>query len=123
MGSKPTSRSSLTGISSEAECAVRGGEAAGSIPASPTICYTVSMNKPLKDLDPKLTEHRLRFSCPACPKPHMILIDLDKPGTLNGGVFWIRTGDTVENLTTNPSIDGTPDCKFHGWIRKGQVSW
>lgn len=40
-------------------------------------------------------------------------------------IAWGRTGETLDSLTINPSIDcsGTPSCSFHGWIKNGEVTW
>lgn len=37
----------------------------------------------------------------------------------------VSTGESFETLTLNPSIDCTRGggCKFHGWVKDGQVTW
>jgi hypothetical protein len=73
----------------------------------------------LAELDPKLTDGRLRFRCPACGE-HQISIPV-------GPVFqavppiWSVAG-TLENLTVRPSIDAlTPPCRWHGFITNGAI--
>lgn len=70
------------------------------------------------------------FSCPLCPSGHRIAIPFEEcpleAGWLSGkGVRWKRSGDTLENLTAHPSIncDHGGSCKFHGWIKNGEVTW
>jgi hypothetical protein len=41
-----------------------------------------------------------------------------KPWRADG---WTRTGDTFETLTLNPSIQRFDGCRWHGFIRNGQV--
>lgn len=44
-----------------------------------------------------------------------------EPFTNNGGPTWQRTGDDFETMTLEPSILRTDGCKWHGWIRNGEV--
>lgn len=39
------------------------------------------------------------------------------------GCNWARTGDTIEMLTLNPSVNRVGGCagKWHGWIRDGEA--
>lgn len=34
---------------------------------------------------------------------------------------WSREGDTIETLTLHPSIQRLDGCKWHGWIRNGEI--
>jgi hypothetical protein len=34
---------------------------------------------------------------------------------------WQRTGDTFETLTLSPSIQRLSGCKWHGFIRNGEI--
>lgn len=80
--------------------------------------------KSLKDLEPVLTENRLRFICPACAHRHWISIALNKKGQRDKEEpTWSSSGG-LDNLIINPSIDGTSGgCRFHGWVQKGKVIW
>lgn len=46
---------------------------------------------------------------------------LDGAPYLAGGTAWSRTGETLVDLTLSPSILRVEGCKWHGWIRNGEV--
>jgi len=94
------------------------------------------LERQLSDLDPKLTEHQLRFTCPTSlldPNDkdrdwHWIVIPIYKKGELKRlKPSWAFTGDSIKNITLDPSIDCTEGnkitCKFHGHVKKGIVVW
>lgn len=74
----------------------------------------------LADLNPKLSESLLRFTCPNC-REHYIVIPI-APGTGYGGKHWDASGD-VTSLNVTPSIrtNSGPRCRWHGHIVDGQV--
>jgi hypothetical protein len=69
------------------------------------------------------------FDCPCgcgrrCAVPFANPLDgQPAPEGYSGGRGWNRTGDTFEALTLSPSIQRVePDgCRWHGWIRDGEV--
>jgi hypothetical protein len=76
----------------------------------------------LTDLDPKLTDSTLRFRCPKCGE-HFIVIPVDRTGDGSPTPpVWTARGE-VEDLTIAPSIDSEtkPSCRWHGWIRNGEI--
>jgi hypothetical protein len=87
------------------------------------------MEVSLLSLDPRWIEHDehyigIAFTCPfeKCPSvagdKHTIGAYWAYPGKNN----WKKTGETFENLTLEPSIDGSPmGCSFHGHIINGKV--
>lgn len=84
--------------------------------------------KRLSELSPEFELDRLFFECPACEKPHSIRIPMSLEGKgkdMWGSPIWKRVGNTVDDLTISPSINcSSPGgCQFHGWIKKGVVSW
>ena len=70
------------------------------------------------------------FDCP-CGKEHLsyekrAYIFFDNPfdggtNSYGGKSLWKRTGDTFDNLTLTPSIQRMGDCKWHGFITKGEI--
>jgi hypothetical protein len=78
----------------------------------------------------------LLFQCPLCPSGHMIAVPWMPPAIHTSGCVWQKTGSTIEDITISPSIncdvpgkdpetgEAIPsDCKFHGWVKNGKVSW
>lgn len=68
----------------------------------------------------------IQFDCPACPTSHCIMVFWKPNQDWDGGHNWsVAGGPGFDNLTLSPSIDGTVGggCKFHGWVRNGQVTW
>ena len=77
----------------------------------------------------------LMFECPACDNGHMIMISWNPPSLFKSGAIWKKTGTTLEDVTISPSINcdvpwenskgnmQESNCKFHGWVRNGQVEW
>ena len=77
----------------------------------------------------------LCFVCPCCEKTHSIMVPTEAPSIYENGCVWKRDRLSYDKLNITPSIncdvplhwpDGTvtqSDCKFHGWIRNGQVEW
>lgn len=68
----------------------------------------------------------LLCDCPKCGPKHLLAVDFKNP--LDGGPparsdghTWERTGDTFETLTLSPSINRLDGCKWHGWIRNGEI--
>ena len=76
--------------------------------------------KKLTDLNPKfILEEGMKFDCPACESPHGIRVYW--AGTHD--VLWEMRGQNFDDVSITPSIDGTPTCKFHGYVTNGMVSW
>lgn len=82
----------------------------------------------LKDLEPELDEEKgdLWFTCPIC-KNHSIAVSWKLPSYhQNGTYLWRKTGTSVDDISLEPSInldlDGST-CKFHGWVKNGEVTW
>lgn len=84
------------------------------------------------------------FTCPSCEKDnrrHSICVTWEPPSLFASGAVWKLEGSAdVETLTVSPSINcDVPivvvdpdtgkketvesDCKFHGFIRNGEVTW
>lgn len=68
----------------------------------------------------------LVFDCPCGGECLPVAVEFANP--LDGGPplrsdghTWQRTGDTFETLTLQPSILRRDFCKWHGWIRAGEV--
>ena len=95
--------------------------------------------RPLRELQGEIVSFKgrpnrddiLLFQCPCCASGHMIAVPWMPPAIHTSGCIWKKTGSTIEDITIEPSIncdvpdpDGTPsDCKFHGWVKSGKVSW
>ena len=89
--------------------------------------------RPLRELDPFLNEHQIRFTCPACcddqGRGHMVGVPYGPSGIPYevGGPVWEHvSGSTIDDITLSPSINcdtPTSGCTFHGWVRNGIVSW
>lgn len=69
----------------------------------------------------------ITFNCP-CGCDELVFIPFRNP--LDGGppwdsdprrALWDRTGEDVETLTLTPSIQRLGGCRWHGWIRSGEV--
>jgi|GEM_PF-4948900 len=86
-------------------------------------------SRPLKDLDPLWTDEGLMFSCPACDDGHAIMPQFWGEPIYPSRAYWRLTsglkGGGFENVTVEPSINCTTGgaCKFHGWVRNGEVIW
>jgi len=84
------------------------------------------------------------FDCPSCAKDnrrHSICVTWEQPSLFKSGAVWKLEGAAdVVTLTVSPSINcDVPteyvdedtgkreiiesDCKFHGFIRNGEVTW
>jgi hypothetical protein len=71
----------------------------------------------------------VEFDCPCGNRDeyHRCFIEFKNPP--DGGppcdprakATWHRDGDTFETLSLSPSIQRTGDCKWHGYITKGEV--
>ena len=86
--------------------------------------------KQLCDLHPKLvgllrpcSGEGILFDCPKCGPGHRLAVYFDNP--IDGQPpaawqtpKWVRTGESFEELTIEPSIQYP--C-FHGWVEDGQV--
>lgn len=98
----------------------------------------------LKELNGEIKGNYLRFDCPACGFNHSIRIrigikgsDSQVPSRIGEEYIWaVKNTDMphLDNLTLypdiltrrmslSPSINCTPDCKFHGWVENGNVKW
>ncbi len=89
--------------------------------------------------DGKTEPDVLWFVCPVCPSGHGIAVSWEAPSLYRGGAVWKKSGSTLDDITIEPSIncdvphqghdeDGKPKvypslCKFHGWVKNGQVTW
>lgn len=86
----------------------------------------------------KLAEaDRLVFLCPRCfaenggPKgTHRVAVDFEGRGTPDDAccrgrdgkaVRWAVSGKRLDDLTVSPSILMLSGCKWHGWVRNGQI--
>lgn len=68
----------------------------------------------------------LLCDCPRCGDKHLLAVNFANP--LDGGPpaspdgpKWTRTGETFDTLTLEPSILRRDGCKWHGWIRNGEI--
>lgn len=85
---------------------------------------------PLRQLDPRYIKGKdgeptgISFECPACTKTqtHRVRVRW-ADAQRNDEPLWERSGLTFDELTLSPSIDGTPSCKFHGFLRMGKVCY
>lgn len=75
---------------------------------------------------PKREGIGIMFDCPCGTPDEVVYVDIDPP--LDGGPAlresrhrWQRTGETFETLTLSPSIQKLDGCKWHGWVRNGEV--
>lgn len=73
----------------------------------------------------------IRFDCPCCVAagrpPVLVLVAFANP--LDGGApcaerspHWSRQGETFDDLTISPSIDGSSTGHWHGWVTAGEIS-
>lgn len=68
----------------------------------------------------------LAFDCP-CGNPDCPRVYIGFENPLEGERLrgddprWKRDGDNFETLTLHPSIQRVDDCRWHGWIRGGEV--
>jgi hypothetical protein len=73
---------------------------------------------------PERTGQGITFDCP-CGCADIVSVPFTNP--LDGGpparqdVTWDRTGETFETLTLSPSLQRMDGCKWHGWVRNGEV--
>jgi hypothetical protein len=84
----------------------------------------------LRDLEPKLANGYLRFTCPLpdCPlgAGHGIRVAVEKHDGVEEPV-WEMSGEFPDTLTLKPSINewsDYPDGRrqgWHGWITNGEV--
>ena len=83
----------------------------------------------------------LVFDCPVCEgqHDHGIMVSWHKPSQFENGSVWTRTvlahSEGMEIFSLSPSIncdvpwkdeagvEHASDCKFHGWVTNGMVSW
>lgn len=85
--------------------------------------------KKLVDLNPKFIGYArsasgegVNFDCPTCGPKHVLAAYFSNP--IDGQpakiseAYWMRHGETFEELTVSPSI--LYPC-FHGWIEAGRV--
>lgn len=86
--------------------------------------------KTLAQLEARLIGYRrpnsgegISFVCPVCGPKHAITAFFANP--IDGGeappadlALWTRTGESLEQLTVEPSIKHA--C-FHGWVNQGKV--
>ena len=73
---------------------------------------------------PERTGVAVSFDCPCgCDTRAVIEFTVAIDGGAWSDKGWARTGDTFDTLTLSPSIlRAEPDgCKWHGWIRNGEV--
>lgn len=101
----------------------------------------------LADLDPEFLRHEGRtlvgvpfemaqsiwFECPVCVGKcgHHVLVSFadrslsDDQGSQNRDgkpSRWQATGTCIDDLTLHPSVDCTPGCSWHGWVKNGEVT-
>lgn len=100
----------------------------------------------LADLDPQFLRHAgqtlvdvpfgeaqsVWFECPVCRegRGHHVLVSFagrglaDDQGSQNRKgepSRWNVTGTGIDDLTLHPSVDCTPGCPWHGWVRNGEM--
>lgn len=67
----------------------------------------------------------LECDCPVCGVDHPLVIFIDPPieGNLldNQRLYWKRIGEDFQTLTLTPSIQRMDKCKWHGFIRNGEI--
>lgn len=74
------------------------------------------------------------FDCPCClGKKYVLRIGLYFSNPIDGGEpkrtkdpwdkieLWERVGEDFDSLTLKPSVDGSEDGHWHGWITNGEV--
>ncbi len=99
----------------------------------------------LADLDPEFLRHEGRtlvgvaldqaqsmwFECPVCPSGHHVFVSFagrglpDDQGSQNRDgkpSRWQVSGTGFDDLTLHPSVDCTPACPWHGWIKNGVIT-
>lgn len=73
------------------------------------------------------------FECPKCKgaRSHHVLVSFadrglpDVQGSQNREgkpSRWQANGTGVDDLTLHPSVDCTPGCLWHGWVKNGEVT-
>ncbi len=90
------------------------------------------MSTALKDLDPgwETIDGRVvgvLFQCPHCRGQHVLCYFANPPDggppidpSVDPGIFrWRRTGTTFDDLTLSPSVDGSRNGHWHGWLENG----
>lgn len=83
----------------------------------------------LSKCNPELGKDFIYFDCPLCEDGHPMRIPFNKIGGKNkhGQIPWLVTGKiSIETLTLSPSIlttGGASNCKFHGWIKNGEIQY
>lgn len=81
--------------------------------------------------DGKPAPHRegigVMFDCPCGTPDEVIFVHVDPP--LDRGPLladakrnWKREGDSFEAMTLSPSIKKLDGCKWHGFVRNGEVT-
>jgi hypothetical protein len=63
------------------------------------------------------------FCCPRCGN-HQVMVwfrDRGVPEEAAPRARWQVDGTSLENLTLSPSINILSGCKWHGWVRGGEV--
>ncbi len=101
----------------------------------------------LAALDPQFLRHEGRtlvdvpfdqaqsiwFECPVCTggRSHPVLVSFaahrlaDDQGSQNREgkpSRWQVSGTGIDDLTLHPSIDCTPSCPWHGWVKNGAIT-
>ncbi len=101
----------------------------------------------LADLEPEFLRHEGRtlpgatfgeaqsiwFRCPVCRngRSHQVLVSFagrglayDQGSQNREGKpsRWQVSGTGIDDLTLHPSVDCTPSCPWHGWIKNGDVT-
>lgn len=101
----------------------------------------------LADLEPEFLRHvgntlpdatfeqaqSIWFQCPVCrgARGHHVLVSFagrglaDDQGSQNRDnkpSRWRVSGTGIDDLTLEPSVDCTPGCPWHGWVRNGEVT-
>ena len=64
------------------------------------------------------------FDCPKCGRHRVLCWDRTVPaGITPGPGRWDMVGDTLDDLTLNPSINLEPNgCCWHGWVKNGDAT-
>ena len=67
----------------------------------------------------------LTCDCPICGSDHPLVIFINPPieGNLldSQRLYWKRIGEDFQTLTLTPSIQRMDKCKWHGFIRNGEI--
>ena len=80
---------------------------------------------PKNTIDPNRDKIGVVFNCPCGCKDYIGVMFSNpfdgKPAFPNGGPKWKVEGDNFDNMTLSPSIRKLSGCKWHGFVRNGNI--